>query len=147
MSTQLISSGAVLVEESTREKVEDLVRETHDRRIMATKIVLDDGAELALDRDLSDLVRAVLLGLRQGDLTIRSTPDELTSTSAAAMLGISRPTIMKLVADGELRSHRVGSHHRFLLSDVLVLREARTQKQREAFEALRALDSELGIDD
>jgi excisionase family DNA binding protein len=67
-------------------------------------------------------------------------PNVLTTTTAAAMLGLSRPTLMKMIADGEIPSHKVGSHHRLAAEDVLQAKCARRHRQRAAFSALRELD-------
>lgn len=142
MATQLLTKNAVLVESHVREDAQAVVEEVHDRHVTGAKLVLDDGQEIDLSTHLVDAVRFVLSGLTQGDLSIQSVPDELTTTTAADLLGVSRPTLMKLVAEGHLESHKVGSHHRFLYSDVLDLAERRQAAQRNAFEALRAFDEE-----
>ena len=69
-------------------------------------------------------------------------PDELTSTVAADILGVSRPTLLRWTREGLIESFKVGSHTRFRRSDVLRLREQRETERREAFEKLRALDAE-----
>ncbi|GAB3139023.1 helix-turn-helix domain-containing protein [Marisediminicola antarctica] len=70
-------------------------------------------------------------------------PAELTSAEAASVLGASRPTLMKLVADGVLASHEVGAHHRFTHTDVADLAEIRRAARVEAFTELRELDEAL----
>lgn len=60
---------------------------------------------------------------------------------AAAVLGVSRPTVVRWAAEGLLEDHRVGSHHRFLRSDVVALRERRrvaAQVARDEAAARRA---------
>lgn len=61
------------------------------------------------------------------------------------MLGISRPTLMKLVAEGKLAAHKVGTHTRVLTTDVSEFREVQREAQRRAFDELRELDSELEL--
>lgn len=147
MSTQLLTSTSALIEDDVREKAQSFVERAHDRSVAGVKIVLDDGSEVDLPSELTSVVEFVLHGLTQGGLSVRSVPDELTSTSAASLLGISRPTLMKLVADGELASHKVGAHHRFAHQDVIDLVKHRREKQQNAFDALRALDAELANDE
>ena len=67
----------------------------------------------------------------------------LRTTAAAEMLGISRPTLLKLVREGELPSHKVGAHHRFLLNDVLEYRDKQQEIKREHFLAVRGSLDEL----
>ncbi len=77
-------------------------------------------------------------------MTLMSTPEELTTTAAADMLGVSRPTLMKLIEAGEIRSHKVGSHSRLRSADVLELRTKRAAARKIAFEKLRELEEEVG---
>ncbi len=82
-----------------------------------------------------------------GTVTISATPDELTTSSAAAVLGVSRPTLLKMVAEGRLPAHRVGSHTRFHAPDVFAERRARRARERAAFDSLRLLDDDDGDGD
>ncbi|WP_218121324.1 helix-turn-helix domain-containing protein [Actinomyces ruminicola] len=77
-----------------------------------------------------------------GEVTIGRVPDELTSTVAADMLGVSRPTLLKWSRDGVIDSFKVGTHTRFCREDVVRLRYERERERRRAFEELRALDAE-----
>lgn len=77
-----------------------------------------------------------------GTVTISSTPQELTTSSAAAILGVSRPTLLKMVGDGRIAAHRVGTHTRFRADDVFAERRARRARERAAFEALRQLEDD-----
>ncbi|WP_245671508.1 helix-turn-helix domain-containing protein [Nocardia amamiensis] len=78
-------------------------------------------------------------------VTIGSIPTEVTTTVAAGMLGISRPSLMKLVREERIPSHKVGSHTRLYSKDVLVFRRAQLEQQGKAFEELRALEEEWGV--
>jgi excisionase family DNA binding protein len=105
------------------------------------------GEMVPVSSGLAELVRAVIDGVSTGrTVTIHSLPKELTTTTAARMLGISRPTLMKLIADKKLPAHKVGSHTRVLASDALAFRKEQREAQRRAFEELRKLDEELGLE-
>ncbi|MGZ0712583.1 helix-turn-helix domain-containing protein (plasmid) [Coraliomargarita sp. W4R53] len=147
MQTQLLTKNAVLVDDQVRDEAQAVVEEMHDRQITGAKIVLDDGQEIELPVELAGAIQFVIAGLTQGDLSIRSVPDELTTTTAATLLGVSRPTLMKLVDDGTLVAQKVGTHHRFAYSDVSRILEKRRAAQQIAFDALRAFDEEHGFDD
>jgi excisionase family DNA binding protein len=69
-------------------------------------------------------------------------PENLTTTAAASVLGVSRPTLMKMIKRHEIPAHKVGSHSRLRTEDVLAARTARRSKQRQAFDALRALEDQ-----
>ncbi|GGO66992.1 hypothetical protein GCM10010910_27740 [Microbacterium nanhaiense] len=141
MSTQVLSPTSAIIEDQVRDDAQELLSQAHDRRIVGAKLVLDDGTEITVPQQLSELLGFVVAGVTQGSLSIRSMPDELTSNTAAQLIGISRPTLMKIVGNGGLASHKVGSHHRFTLADVQSFIARRRADQHDAFEALREIDA------
>jgi excisionase family DNA binding protein len=97
-------------------------------------------AELA--RILTAVVAVVAAG---GTVTIGSVPSEVTTTTAAQMLDISRPTLMKLIGEGEIPAHKVGTHTRLKSSDVIAYQERQRDAQRAAFDDLRAFEDAEGL--
>jgi len=59
----------------------------------------------------------------------------LTTQKAADLLGVSRPTVIKLLDDGQIPFTRAGTHRRIRLDDVLAHRERRREAQDAALEA------------
>lgn len=143
MASQVLANGSLLVDDVVRRSAEAFIHQAHDRNVTAASLTLDDGTKLQLDRNLAELLQFVIRGLPAGTVSLRSTPKELTSTTAASLLGVSRPTLMKMVQDGALTSHRVGAHHRFQHEDVAELAETRRASHIEAFNKLRQLDEKL----
>lgn len=95
-------------------------------------------------RELTAIIGRVLeIMAHGGTVMIGSLPEELTTTAAAEQLGISRPTLMKMIRNQEIASHMVGSHHRLKSADVLAFKRERLQRQRQALEELRELEDEL----
>ncbi|WP_254854115.1 helix-turn-helix domain-containing protein [Nocardia donostiensis] len=78
-------------------------------------------------------------------VTVGSIPNEVTTTVAARMLNMSRPSLMKLVREGRIPAHKVGSHTRLYSKDVLAFRRSQLERQSKAFDELRALEEEWGI--
>ena len=144
MATQLLTQT---IDDQTREEATEVTQEVHDRLIVSTVFRLNDGSEITLPQHLSDLMAFVLQGVTQGDLRIQSIPDELTTRTASELLGISRPTLMKMVKDGLVPSHQVGSHHRFRFTDIAELRAKREAQRSEALDQLLNLEAEHGIQD
>ena len=108
------------------------------------------GQVVALPAELSSILTQILETLaRGGTVTVGSMPEELTTTVAADQLGVSRPTLMKMVGNGEIPAHKVGSHTRLKTTDVLAFRRARLERQRAAFSKLLELEDDLaeGADD
>lgn len=109
----------------------------------AASVGADDLA--ALPTELAGVLRTALdVIARGGTVTIGSIPHEVTTTTAAEMLDVSRPTLMKLVKDGALPAHKVGSHTRLLARDVFDYREQQRRQQLAALADLRAFEDELG---
>lgn len=105
------------------------------------------GRMVQIPSALAGLMRAVIDGVSRGaTVTIHSLPRELTTTTAAKMLDMSRPTLMKLIAEKKLPAHKVGSHTRLLASDVTAFRSSQREAQRRAFDGLRELDEEIGLE-
>src|SRR5699024_464829 len=104
---------------------------------------LADGEEVELPTSIQQrLLHALKLIAQQGSVSIGQLPVELTSTVAADLLSISRPTLMKWVAEGRIGSYKKGSHTRFNRDEVLDLRQRNAAARRSAFEELRSLDEE-----
>lgn len=132
----------ILVDSESQRDIEQTVDDIKDIR---ANIALNvDGRNVDLPKDVSVIVTTVLESLSKGSRVVISTmPKELRTTAAAEMLGISRPTLLKLVREGELPSHKVGAHHRFLLNDVLEYRDKQQEIKREHFLAVRGSLDEL----
>ena len=99
----------ILVDSESQRDIEQTVDDIKDIR---ANIALNvDGRNVDLPKDVSVIVTTVLESLSKGSrVVISTTPKELRTTAAAEMLGISRPTLLKLVREGELPSHKVGAH-------------------------------------
>ena len=133
-------NDTILIDEPTRAEAEGLVRQAGDL-VMDKFVVIIDGSSHDVPEGLSNLLLHVVEHAAGGGaLTVRTMPDELTTTVAADMLGVSRPTLMKMIANGNIPAHDVGSHKRLKAHDVLVLKAERLNSQRSAFEKLRALN-------
>ncbi|MBD3943551.1 excisionase family DNA-binding protein [Microbacterium sp. NEAU-LLC] len=144
--TVLLTNGTVFVDDDLRAQAADLVARAHEQGAHRLALVRDGDAEAALSPDLSELLIQVLTGLARGPVSVSALPEELTTTVAAELIGVSRPTLMKMVRDGVLPAHQVGSHTRLRTEDVLALRKTRARERREAFEALLRLDEQFGAD-
>jgi excisionase family DNA binding protein len=96
--------------------------------------------------ELTKLLREVIQTIAEGgSVTIKTLPNELSTTVAADELGVSRPTLMRMIRDGEIHAHKVGTHTRLKRADVEKFRRARLARQRAAFEELRQLEDDLDL--
>ncbi|MHA7274158.1 helix-turn-helix domain-containing protein [Arthrobacter sp. TMT4-20] len=111
------------------------------------KIESSSGEAIVVPDGLSDLLQTVVRLAAAGQpFGITQSPKALTSVEAAKMLGISRPTLLKLAASGQIASHKVGSHTRFNRSDLRSLAESRLADQRKSFGDLLEFEDSLGFD-
>ncbi|MFD6157735.1 helix-turn-helix domain-containing protein [Nocardia sp. NPDC060256] len=109
-------------------------------------IGLRGGDTVEMPAELSSLIGQVLDLVSRGcTVTVASVPNELTTTTAAKILGMSRPTLMKLVKEGAIPAHKVRSHTRLLSKDVFAFKEQQSAEQRHAFDELRQLEDDLGL--
>ena len=68
--------------------------------------------------------------------------EELSPQEAANILKMSRPTVMRLIKGGILRSRLVGSHHRVGRSDVLKYQNEHGLRRRVALDELAQMTEE-----
>ncbi|MDQ6946911.1 MAG: excisionase family DNA-binding protein, partial [Actinomycetota bacterium] len=66
---------------------------------------------------------------------------------AADFLGVSRPTLVKLLEDGAIQFERPNRHRRVRLQDLLAFQERRRAERRAALNQLTAEAGELGLYD
>jgi excisionase family DNA binding protein len=71
----------------------------------------------------------------------------LTALETADLLGVSRPTPLKLLEDGKVPFEQPGRHRRMRLDDVLAYRDQRHQERSEALDELVRQTDALGLYD
>ena len=107
-----------------------------------TSLVGPRGDEMP--NELKKLLKTILDAVQSGQsISISMLPKEITTTTAASMLNVSRPTVMKYIRSGRLNARKVGSHHRLNSQEVLDLLKARKQEQRKAVFDLIDLEESL----
>jgi len=70
---------------------------------------------------------------------------ELTTGEAAELLNVSRPFVVRLLDEGQIPSHRVGTHRRVMFKDVMTHKAEHRRARRAALDELTRLDQELGL--
>lgn len=102
--------------------------------------------ELILPPSALRLLQSILNELGQGHgVTLTPIRAELTTQQAADLLNVSRPHLVKLLDEGAMPSHKVGSHRRVQLADLLAYRKEWHAKRHAALEELQALSQELDM--
>jgi excisionase family DNA binding protein len=99
------------------------------KRKPAHLLVGPDQSE-AIPAEVYRILRQVIEAMNQGlAVTVVPQSQTLTTQQAADLLGISRPTLIRLLDEDRIPYERVGTHRRLLLRDVLEYREERRTAQ------------------
>src|SRR3546814_12421743 len=102
-----------------------------------------NGEHLVLPPEVFEVLRDVLEAMAQGQaVTVAPVHQRLTTQEAADLLGISRPTVVKLLESGEIPFEQPGRHRRARLADVLAYRERAAAQPRAALGPIGALAHE-----
>lgn len=137
MSTLTLSNDSIIIDNQLRDEAIELVDNAEDERLDHLEVVVN-GVRHAVPDSLSQLlVHVIERAALGGTMHIRSMPEELTTTVAAELLGVSRPTFMKYIQAGDIKSRIVGTHHRVRAQDVIALRDRRSADRAAALQTLR----------
>lgn len=108
------------------------------------QLVGPDGETLEIPASAFHALKVVVQGMARGQtMTLVPHGKELTSQEAADLLHVSRPHLVKLLDEGTIPHHKVGTHRRVLIQDVLDYRERRAAARREKLDELTRLSEEL----
>ncbi len=104
--------------------------------------------EIAVPADAVSALGDVLEAIGQGHaVRVVADDEELTTNEAAALLHVSRPHLVSMLAAGELPFRLVGTHRRVRLADVLALKRRDDEARKRALDELTGLSDELGLYD
>ena len=114
-------------------------------------IRLSDGEEVALPLPVARALAAALTNVADGQV-VRLAPaapadldKELSTTEAAALLGVSRPYLVRLLNERRIPCRKVGTHRRIRRGDALTYKRSMEREGDAAFEALVAQGQALGM--
>ena len=122
---------------------------------LVTALEASSGAALTINGETIDLPPAVAEALlqvvdamRRGlAVTVAPQDQRLTTQEAADMLGISRPTLVRMLEAGEIPFEKVRRHRRLFLTDVLEFRERQRRAANEALSDMVADAQAMGAYD
>lgn len=134
--------STVMVSDRVRIQANELVQSGAHLRAQA----VINGRVHDLPEEVGELLTRVLGDLASTQtVQMSSFPEELSPASSAEMLGVSRPTVMKWIRNGQLPARKVGTHHRVATSDVRALKLRLQETREDNFHGLRDLEEQLGI--
>jgi excisionase family DNA binding protein len=101
-------------------------------------VVLPAAAVRLLGALLTELAKA-------NAVTLMPHHADLTTQEAADLLNVSRPFLIGLLENGQLPHHKVGTHRRVRLADLMTYKRRRDAESEEALRELAALSQEMKL--
>lgn len=138
--------GILVPSQADAEMATEASRKLARHRGGPLRVRLDDGAELPLPTGVVELLKHILTETADGNaVTLIPLHAELTTRQAADYLNVSRPHVVKLIEEGRIPHHKVGTHRRIRFVDVAAFKAAQEARRRDALDALSAEAQELGM--
>jgi len=105
-----------------------------------------DGNKQKLPENLERLLLQALADYAAGQtLTLTSESALVTTQQAADFIGVSRPTLIKLLVEHHTPLLTTGKHRRIRFSDLLVLEDQLRDKREVAFKELIEVSESAGL--
>ena len=145
VQAQALSQRLPTPEEASKasEAISAMARALTDEGILLRTSEDHGEVRIELPPALGELLLEVLAHIARGEMvTFVPYSAELTSQQAADLLNVSRPFLTKLLKNEEIPFHRVGSHRRVLVNDLLAYKALRDRKRESALKKLQRLDQE-----
>ncbi|MDR0847696.1 MAG: helix-turn-helix domain-containing protein [Propionibacteriaceae bacterium] len=127
MSQTQLSSSPTHAEETLLPPVDSSLIEEIEAFLCghATKasLIAPDGSRTDIPTEVYDVLKRVVQAMSQGSaVTVAPVSMRLTTSQAAEMLGISRPTLIRLLEDGAIPYDQPRRHRILRLDDVLAFK-------------------------
>lgn len=135
--------------EKASEAVNALSRSVTRQGVLPLQI-RQDGDELLIELPpaVGELVLDVLMHVARGEMvTLVPYGAELTTQRAADLLNVSRPFLTKLLESQVIPFHKVGTHRRVRVNDLLQYKDQRDRNRAEGLEELQRLGQEYDATD
>ena len=114
----------------------------------STKLVGKGGESVTIPAPVRTLLAEIARNMEAGkSVSVVAEQHELTTQRAANILGVSRPFLVRMLEDGKLAFHMVGSHRRVYLSDLLEYKAKRDRARHDAIRSLARGDVAAGTYD
>ena len=111
-----------------------------------TTLTGPNGEHLVLPAEVFEVLRDIVSAMAEGQaVTIVPVHQRLTTQEAADLLGISRPTLVKLLESGEIPFEQPVRHRRVRLADVLAYRDRRSAQRRQALDRMVKIADDSGM--
>ena len=141
MATAMLSRPTMTITEDLRAEAAQVVDLVGDEKFSGVTIVTETGKRIEVPEHLASVLDMVVHRMQQGgNLTLQSVPELLTTSLAADLLGVSRPTLVKMITDGKLSAVMRGTHRRVRWSELTAFMQAREAERSAAIADLVEAD-------
>jgi excisionase family DNA binding protein len=138
-------ADALLARDSARQLAPQLARANSTIQL---RVVDADGTgeAVTIPTVAFRLLVTILAQMASGN-AVRLIPHhtELTTQEAAELLNVSRPYLVRLLDEGRIPFHRVGTHRRVLFKDLMAYRVEHRRARGHALDEMTRLSQELGL--
>lgn len=139
-----MATEAIMPQDGEHPTLVELTELLHDRT--GDLALSRSGAQVDVPRSVRDVLTRIADVLASGrGVAIVPVDRELTTTEAAGLLGVSRPTLIKLLETGQIGYTRPNSSRRIPLDQVLAYRDRRSQARRAILDELTADAMDMGM--
>lgn len=108
----------------------------------------ETGEKIKLPVKALKLLGEILKSMSEGKpVSIVPIATEVTTQTAAELLGCSRPYLVKLLEEGKIEYTKVGKHRRIKYEDVVHYQQKMKEEQKQHLIDMMAADEESGLYD
>jgi excisionase family DNA binding protein len=105
-----------------------------------------EGVRVQLPEPIFNLLARVVRTMRAGKAVVLLWESEsITTQTAAEFLGVSRPFLVALLDKGAIPHHKVGTHRRVYLKDLMKYQRQRDARRRATLDDLRRRVEAAGL--
>jgi excisionase family DNA binding protein len=146
MTTTIASKDPIVAPEEERSTIASIEEYLESKRGRAARLVGPNKDAVLIPSSLRRVLVAAARQLAGGNgVSIIPVTAEVTTQQAADLLNVSRPFVVGLLDKGEIPFHKVGTHRRIRLKDLLAYRRRRDASRHAVIDRLAAEAQELGI--
>ncbi len=146
MTTTAAGKGPIVAPEAERSSIASIEEYLESKAGRAARLLGPSKDGTLIPASLRRVLVTAARQLAEGNgVSIMPVTAEITTQQAADLLNVSRPFVIGLLDKGEIPFHKVGTHRRVRLKDLLAYRRRRDASRHAVIDRLAAEAQELGI--